>query len=326
MLLIEKTTLAWWVITTLAVIVLWHPLADPVAMMHTHMLIACCMTASWAVGSRLMHLSTDNNGRWVRIARATGLFVRIATPLAMLTFWYGETYSFCSLLPYKDHLFAQADQWLTGGQPSIEFSRAVAAGALGLSEKVWSELFNMGYWSYYLMQAVVVLYYFLFHRQEASRAAAVILASFFLFYTIYFILPVAGPQFYFAAIGVDAALDGSFADVGRYFATHTDMLPAPGWSDGLFYHLVADAQSAGEFPTAAFPSSHIGCTVVFLCLAWRRSTALFCLLLPFALLLACATVYIQAHYLVDALAGLIAGVIVYRLISPLMLKKSHPTT
>ena len=40
-------------------------------------------------------------------------------------------------------------------------------------------------------------------------------------------------------------------------------------------------------------------------MAWRGSKRFFALLLPFYLLLCCATVYIQAHYLIDALAGFV---------------------
>ena len=46
-------------------------------------------------------------------------------------------------------------------------------------------------------------------------------------------------------------------------------------------------------------------------MAWRGSRCLACLLLPFYLLLCMATVYIQAHYLIDALAGFVSAWILY---------------
>ncbi|MCF0194147.1 MAG: phosphatase PAP2 family protein [Bacteroidaceae bacterium] len=309
--LIERITVGWWLFTTALVVVLWHWLADPVDMICTHALIAVMVGAAWIVGARLM----DVTGRWDVQARWIGKLLRIGTPLGMLALWYGETYSFCSLLPYKDHIFASADQWLFGFQPSIVFSEALKDGWLGLPEAVFSEAFNCGYWSYFAMQLVLVLYYYTRHREETDRMAATILASFFCFYLIFFMLPVAGPQYYFQAIGLEQARAGIFPDLGNYFATHTDMLPAPGWEDGLFRHLVKNAQDTGEFPTGAFPSSHIGCTVVFLCLAWRRSRRLFLFLLPFATMLACATVYIHAHYFVDTVAGLVCGLIIYQLLT-----------
>ena len=83
----------------------------------------------------------------------------------------------------------------------------------------------------------------------------------------------------------------------------------------FFTELVNMAQRAGERPTAAFPSSHVGVAIVMMILAFRGSKKLFFGLLPFFMLLCCATVYIKAHYLIDALAGSITGVLTYILSS-----------
>jgi membrane-associated phospholipid phosphatase len=70
--------------------------------------------------------------------------------------------------------------------------------------------------------------------------------------------------------------------------------------------------NAGERPTAAFPSSHVGVTLVLLLLAWRSgSRRLFYWVLPFLLLMCLATVYIRAHYAIDVFAGLISGTMIY---------------
>ena len=318
---IERLTMLWWIFTTILVISFWHLLADPLDMMLTHLFIAICISSSWFLGSHLQNYLDHHCTPRLRRLRLDGIgtLIRVAAPLAMLALWYGETYSFCSLQPYKDHWFAAADQWLCGCQPSLLFSEALKNGCLGLPEALFSEAFNMGYWSYFAMQLVIMLYYYFAHRDEMDRVATTILAAFFIFYTIYFMLPVGGPQYYFAAIGIHNASSAIFPDMGNYLATHTDMLPAPGWSGGLFYNLVASAQDTGEFPTAAFPSSHVGCTVVFLSLALRRSQRLFLCLLPFATLLICATVYIQAHYLIDVIAGALAGLLIYRLLKTRLL-------
>ena len=73
------------------------------------------------------------------------------------------------------------------------------------------------------------------------------------------------------------------------------------------------AQGAGERPSAAFPSSHIGVTTILVMLAYRAKKWLFAVMFPVYVLLCCATVYIKAHYLVDAIAGLVTGVLVYYL-------------
>ena len=114
------------------------------------------------------------------------------------------------------------------------------------------------------------------------------------------------------AIGLDQVAQGIFPNVYDYFSTHSERMVSPGWTDGFFYHLVDSAHNAGERPTAAFPSSHVGMTCVLLLQAWySRYRRTFYILLPFFLLMFAATVYIQAHYLIDAIAGLFTGFLFY---------------
>ena len=85
-----------------------------------------------------------------------------------------------------------------------------------------------------------------------------------------------------------------------------------GYTQGFFYGLVEDAKAAGERPTAAFPSSHVGVSTICILLAWHSGNRkLLFSLLPFYVFLCMATVYIQAHYAIDAIAGLITGVVFY---------------
>lgn len=237
-------------------------------------------------------------------------FLRILVQLAWLSMWYPDTYEFNRSLPNLDHIFAAAEQSIFGCQPSIEFSQLLPGA-------VWSEAFNLGYWSYFPMIAALSIAVFWIECRKRQftfprfhRVVALIMISFFLYYVIYIFLPVTGPQFYFQAVGVDQILQGHFPAVGTYFNSHTEMLPSPSWSDGLFYQLVEMAHEAGERPTAAFPSSHIGISTILLLLARRHAPRVLPFLLPLWALLCCATVYIQAHYLIDAIAGLISAPIV----------------
>ena len=66
---------------------------------------------------------------------------------------------------------------------------------------------------------------------------------------------------------------------------------------------------------AAFPSSHVGVTFVVMLLAWHfKLRKLFWALLPFAVLMFFSTVYIFAHYAIDALAGLLSGLLCWILL------------
>lgn len=229
--------------------------------------------------------------------------LRTAAQLGWLAVWYPDTYDFNRTLPNLDHLFAAADSTLFGCQPAIAFSQA-------LPQTLWSEAFNLGYWSYFPMMAVLVLTLFIKCWGTQSdlpvRVAATLITCFFLYYIIYIFLPVAGPQYYFQAVGLDAIQSGHFPALGTYFSSHTEMLPAPGNPDGFFYNLVSASQATGERPTAAFPSSHLGVSTIVLLLAWRHVPRLTWFLMPFWLLLCCATIYIQAHYLVDVIAGFLS--------------------
>lgn len=235
------------------------------------------------------------------------LFFRVVGQLGLLAYWYPETYEFNRLFPNLDHLFAGWEQMLFDCQPAITFSQ-YCSGTL------WSEAFNLGYFSYYPMIFAVVLFYFFARNERFLQVSFVVLGSFFVYYLIYMFLPVTGPQYYFHAIGLDTAMAGIFPEVGDYFSSHCEMLPGPGDADGLFYGLVEQSQAAGERPTAAFPSSHVGISTILMILAWRGKRMLFAVLLPFYLLLCFATVYIQAHYLIDALAGFVSAIVVFLMV------------
>lgn len=144
-----------------------------------------------------------------------------------------------------------------------------------------------------------------------EKVSFVIVTAFFIYYLIYIFVPVAGPQFYFPAIGGDNVAQGIFPAIGDYFNHNQELLPGPGYEHGFFYNLVESSQQVGERPTAAFPSSHVGMSTILMIMAWRGSRRLFACLLPFYLLLCGATVYIQAHYLIDAIVGFFSAIVLY---------------
>ena len=231
-------------------------------------------------------------------------FVRMVVQMSFLAYWYPDTFEFNRLFPNLDCFFASAEQWLFNCQPSVEFSK--------LCPDIWfSEPFNMGYFAYYPLIAIVAIYYFVFKFEWFEKASFVIVTSFFLYYLIYIFVPVAGPQFYFPSIGMDNVEACNFLSIGDYFNHNAILLPGPNFEQGLFFDLVEASQEVGERPTAAFPSSHVGISTILMIMAWRVNKKLCYGLIPFYVLLCCATVYIQAHYLIDVFAGLISAVAIY---------------
>ena len=295
LLAVEWVMLGYMVLTLITLLFTFTKVVNPDAILWGRLRILVVTLALWVV-YRLIP------------CRATRL-IRIVTQFALLTWWYPDTYEINRMFPNLDHHFAQFEQDLFGCQPALLFCKH-------LPWMVVSELMDMGYFMYYPMIAAVVFYYFFKRYAEFDRCATIILASFFIYYVAFLFVPVVGPTFYYHAVGVDEIAKGVFPALGDYFNYHQDCLPTPGYPDGIFYQLVEDAKAAGERPTAAFPSSHVGISTICMCLVWHtKKRKFFYVLLPVYFFLCLATVYIQAHYLVDSLAGLVTGILLYVLLS-----------
>ena len=91
--------------------------------------------------------------------------VRIIAQMALLAWWYPDTYEINRMFPNLDHIFAGWEQDLFGCQPALLFAKA-------LPWAVVSELMSMGYFMYYPMIALVSFYYFFCRYYEAERAAS----------------------------------------------------------------------------------------------------------------------------------------------------------
>ncbi|MCH5302395.1 MAG: phosphatase PAP2 family protein [Prevotella sp.] len=291
LLTIEWVAIGYTVLTTLFILFAYTKMYNPEPMLWGRLRILLTTAALWLV-YRLVPCRFTH-------------FCRPVVQLCLLGWWYPDTYELNRIFPCFDHYFVAIEQRLFGCQPALLFPQLCTSPVL-------SELFHMGYGSYYFLMVVVTCYYFAFRYAEFNRATFVIFSSFIAYYLIFIFLPVVGPQYYYMAVGTDQIAQGVFPDLGHYFATHQESLPIPGYQDGFFYQFVVDAHNAGERPTAAFPSSHVGVTTVLLLLAWHsRSRLLFWLIVPFYVLMFFATFYIQAHYLIDAIAGLLSGVVFY---------------
>lgn len=207
--------------------------------------------------------------------------VRQFLPFLLLGYWYSETFYFSDILfQNKDLFFYNLDERIFGCQPSLVFSKA-------FPQAWFSELMYFGYFSLYLFLFGIPLWFWFRKKQHFDRVVFVMMLSIFLYYSIFDMLPVAGPQFFLAP---------------------KDIVVPDGY---LFSWLVRFLQRMGEHPTGSFPSSHVGITTVILLLTFARDRKLFWLLLPVAIVLMLSTVYIKAHYLVDVVGGIGSAVLFY---------------
>ncbi len=289
---VEKLNLLYNLITTILIIVFYNRLQQPQEMLLGRFLIV-------AGTFTVIYAYTKYPSPIMRI-------VRIIGQMALLSYWYPDTFEFNRIFPNLDHIFAQADLTLFGCQPALLFDQVC-------SNYWWREFFNFGYWSYYPMIFTVTIWYIFKNPKEIERCTFILIGSFYIYYLIYILLPVAGPQFYFPVIGDELIAAGPYPAIGDYFNLHPDITIAQEGKGGLFTTLVGIAQASGERPTAAFPSSHIGISTILMLLAFRTKKELGSFLIPFYVLLCCATVYIKAHYLVDAIGGFISGILFYLL-------------
>jgi membrane-associated phospholipid phosphatase len=213
------------------------------------------------------------------------IIIRYCLPFALLSYWYPHTYYFNNFIfDNLDHHFVAADQLLFGCQPSLEFSQR-------MTWAWFSELMYFGYFSYYFIFFGTALWCYFRYKELVNKVIFLFVCSFYVFYFVFIIVPVVGPQFYFTP-------------------------PLNEVPDGyLFCKIMRFLQYVGEEPTGAFPSSHVGITFIVVIFAARHCRELLKYILPLFIILVFSTVYIKAHYLVDVFGGLAAVAVTYPLVS-----------
>ena len=214
-------------------------------------------------------------------------FVSLLIAYSFLGSIYKETSVLNTLfLNKQDDILINIDNFIFGFQPSLEFSKTI-------NHWLFSELMFLGYFSYYLMPLFVM--FKLYKTSLVNHFGFVLITSFIIYYIIFILFPVEGPQF--------------------HFPSPENYIEAK----GIFGKAVKLIQAMGEAPTAAFPSSHVGVSVVVLLWLNKYQKNLIKYILPFSVLLFFSTVYIKAHYAIDAVAGLLSGFIVYKMVNSIYL-------
>ena len=224
-------------------------------------------------------------------------FFRFLYPMLFLGFFYTETSYMKNIIFEKnfDALFCDIESGLWGCQPSIEFEKT-------MPHAWFNELMNLFYFSYYLITIVVCFIIYFKNREHSFKSVFVVIFSFYLYYIIFAIFPVAGPQFH---------LGNSEAEPHYFFGK-------------IMHYILMNV----EEPTGAFPSSHVGIALILSYQAFLHQKKLFYFSLPFVIGICFATVYLRAHYLVDVVTAFISvpvfifiGNLVYEKLQPYCLKE-----
>ena len=218
--------------------------------------------------------------------------LRNCYPLLFSMLFYTETVFYNKLFFNNlDNYLIDLEMYLFGFQPSIQFSEY-------FSNLLFSELMYIGYFSLYILIIGFVFITFFKLKKDTEELFFKLAASMLIFYLFFCFFPSAGPQF--------------------YFPTPEKNLPTAYIFDSIM-HFIQKA----EQPTGAFPSSHVGISLIVLILMRKKVPMFFKIGIPFVILLIFSTVYIKAHYAVDAIAGILFVPIILYLST--ILYKNIPT-
>lgn len=203
-------------------------------------------------------------------------YLRYVYPLILIIYLYPETDQFNNIFfQDQDPFFYRVEGAIFGFQPSLHF--------LNRFPQLWvTELMSFGYFSYYLLIFSFSLILYLKDLDMFYRITFIIISSFYIYYVVFIILPVAGPQYFFSPAENEVPK--------AYF----------------FSSMLKLIQELGERPTGAFPSSHVGVVLIILWYSFKHLRVWFYIFIPISVLLISSTVYLKAHYLVDVLAAIVS--------------------
>ncbi len=201
--------------------------------------------------------------------------LRLSYPLILSGYFYSETVFYNNLF-FKniDPFLVEIETAIFGMQPSLEFSAY-------FSNKLFSELMYFAYFFFYVLILSFTLYMFIKKRNHFKKVTFQLIFTSYMFYLIFCFIPSAGPQF--------------------YFTYPENQLPKAFFFD----HVMHFIQRVAEQPTGAFPSSHVGISLIILILSKKITPEFYSKVWPLVLILIFSTVYIKAHYAIDIIGGLI---------------------
>lgn len=232
-----------------------------------------------AVAAIVIRFVDEDSGR-------LGKFVRLLYPAMMFTFFYRATGGTMFLLfdNFYDYQLVALEKSVLTVYPTIYIDRHLL--------NVWTtELLSFCYSSYYLMIPVFLLTLFVKRDYEVIKSfTAACCLTFFLSYVLFFVYPIEGPRWYFAA-------------------NYINDLEGP-----LFRQLTEFVIDAGAVHGGCMPSSHFGVALVILMYTFKHYTRAAWPLLILVAGLAAGTVWGRFHYVSDVVVGGLIGLVAVLLV------------
>lgn len=227
--------------------------------------------------------------RWSNSPSKWKQFIRRTYPLFTFVYFYEQTGQFILLIHdhYFDYQIVALERAIFGGSPTVMLQ--------AISYPVLNEIMMLGYVSYFFMIPVIGINFYINKQLEyLERLVTATCIGFFFSYLFFIFYPVKGPRFILA---------------GEYY-TQID-----GW---IFTPLAVYVIKNAGLHGGCMPSSHVAIAVITTLLAKRYAPRLFPYYLYFATTLTIGTFWGRFHYVSDAVAGIIVGVVMFKISEAIM--------
>lgn len=178
-----------------------------------------------------------------------------------------------------DYIFLEIDYKIFGFYPYVYLEK--------FTNPYLTEIMQLSYCVYYFLPFILGFYLLKNGMQDDfQKAMFFILLCFYLSFIGYIIFPALGPRFSIAHM-FNIELEGVFlADKIKNFLNSLEGIKRD-----------------------AFPSGHVGISLLILLILYKYNKKIFWITLPSVILLMISTVYCRYHYFVDVIAGLILTVV-----------------
>jgi len=206
-------------------------------------------------------------------------FLHDCYPVLMFIFCFEEIarYSLSIVPHWQDSWLIHLERTWFGRSPNLWMSSFASA--------FWSEVMDIGYFSYYAMFMIVGGKLYTWKNKQAFYELTLSTAfTYFLAYLIYLLFPTEGPHHTMAAL---------------------DKVP----HGAMFNSMVRLIQHHAGVHGNAFPSGHVASAFVSTFFAWRYLPRLGLVLTPFFILICISSIYDNYHYLSDVIGGMVIAVL-----------------
>jgi membrane-associated phospholipid phosphatase len=221
-------------------------------------------------------------------------------PMILLVVVFENLHAYTGLIrkiPIDEHLY-NIDMKVFGVEPSVWVGKHLATPLL-------TDWFALAYGMYFILPMILATALSVRARRADFRELATsVVLHMCIGFTFFILFPAGPPRFY------GPLMHGGFEPqhLTSYFGLWE-------WSQGQW-----DAANPVR-TNSSFPSMHCAIAMMTLLYGWRFGSAVFTrrprlffwLCLPIVVSLWCSTVYLRHHWVPDCLAGMVLGIVCYRI-------------